>query len=279
MQRSVIAILGFCALMAGVTASAQQSTTTSEVRQFEVLAVDGNTVVVRGERGTQEITVPPEFRLTVDGRAVTVAELKPGMKGTARITTTTTETPVYVTEVRNGVVMQRNGNSIIVRNENGIRMFTESDVTKRGIRLMRDGKLIEFGSLTTGDRLSATIITEQPPRVMTQRDVEASLESAKTAPAAAAAVIPPSDTGRPPDAARPEAARPEPVTSAATSAADRGTAPDAGSATAQSSAADAVGGAAVSTGTAWPITSVVIGGVVLLVVLAFVLARRRRMVP
>src|SRR5262245_56445771 len=89
------------------TAWARQRTTTTEDRKVEVLSVDGNRVVVRGEKGvTQEITVPDDFRFNVNGQMVPVSELKPGMKGSATITTTTTLKPVQVTEVRNGEVMQ-----------------------------------------------------------------------------------------------------------------------------------------------------------------------------
>jgi hypothetical protein len=187
MRRSVlIAALGVC--LSGVTGvSAQTSSTSQEVKTFEVLSVDGNKVVVRGAQGTQEITVPSDFRLTVDGKPVTVQELKPGMKGTARITTTTTTTPVTVTEVRNGEIVQRSGGSIIVRGDKGIQMFTEGDVEKRGVKIIRDGKPVAFSDLNAGDRLSATIITEKPPRVMTQRQVEAALSSPASAGAGAAA--------------------------------------------------------------------------------------------
>src|SRR5262245_16536777 len=94
------ALLSICVLgLAGSTAAAQSQTKTTETRQFEVVSVDGNKVVVKGARGAQEITVPDDFRLTVDGKPVSVRDLKPGMKGTATITTTTTVTPVTVTEV------------------------------------------------------------------------------------------------------------------------------------------------------------------------------------
>ena len=43
--------------------------------------------------------------MTVDGKKMAVAELKPGMKGTATVTTTTTSKPVFVTEVKEGVVL------------------------------------------------------------------------------------------------------------------------------------------------------------------------------
>jgi hypothetical protein len=181
-------------------ATARQQTTNTETRNFEIVSVDGNKVVVKGQKGAQEITVPPDFQLTVDGKPVSVAELKPGMKGAARITTTTTVTPVTVTEVKNGEVMKVTGNSIIVRGEKGIQMFSEGDVAKRGIKIMRDGQPIQFSSLHEGDKLTATIVTSAPPKVMTQRQVEASLASvppaaAPAGPAAAASATTPAPAG------------------------------------------------------------------------------------
>ncbi len=119
------AILGLAA--GTVSAQAPTTSTSTQTRQFEIVSVDGNKVVVKGEQGYREITVADDFRLSVDGRAVGVRELKAGMKGTATITTTTTSTPVTVTQVRDGVVMQKTGNSIVVRTADGIRMFSEGD--------------------------------------------------------------------------------------------------------------------------------------------------------
>ena len=48
---------GLCAVFLSVSpASAQKKTTASEVRRFQVVSVDGNKVVVKGQRGSQEIT-------------------------------------------------------------------------------------------------------------------------------------------------------------------------------------------------------------------------------
>lgn len=164
-------------IVSAAAASAQQSTTSTEVKQFEIVSVDGNKVVVTGEQGAQEITVPDDFQLTVDGRAVSVSDLKPGMKGEATITTTTTVTPVHVTEVKDGEIVQKTGNSILVRTDKGIQMFSEGDVTKRGVKIVRDGRPVPFTDLGPGDRLTATIVTEQPPKVMTQRQVAAAMSS------------------------------------------------------------------------------------------------------
>src|SRR5262245_27176520 len=125
-------------------AAAQQTTTSTEVKKFTVVSVDGNKLVAKDQTGAREYTVPPDFRFDVDGRQVSVAELKPGMTGTATITTTTTVKPVTVTEVRNGEVLQKSGNSIIVRGPNGIRMFSEGDIEKRNITIMKDGRKAEL---------------------------------------------------------------------------------------------------------------------------------------
>jgi hypothetical protein len=47
-------------------------------------------VIVRGQNGAKEFTATEDQRFNVDGKQVSVHELKPGMKGTAKITTTTT---------------------------------------------------------------------------------------------------------------------------------------------------------------------------------------------
>jgi hypothetical protein len=108
------------------------------------------------------------------------------MKGTATITTTTTSTPVSVTEVKNGEVFRVTGNSIIVRSENGLQMFNEGDAARRNATILRDGRPIQFRDLRQGDRLTATIVTQKPPEIVTERQVEAAMRSA---PAAAGAAV------------------------------------------------------------------------------------------
>jgi hypothetical protein len=172
------------ACVTAVVSLAQQTSTTSETKRFEVIAVDGNTLDVRLPEGTRELTVPEDFRFTVNGQPLSVHELKPGMKGTATITTTTTVTPVTVTEVKNGTVMQRSGSSIIVRTDQGIKMFSEGDLDKRGVKMMKGGSPAQLSDFREGDRLTATIITSKPPKVMTQQEVNATTDPA--APKAAA---------------------------------------------------------------------------------------------
>ncbi len=104
--------------LTSVAAPAQQSTT-SETKTFEVIAVQGNKLVVSLPEGTRELTVADDFRFTVNGQQLSVRDLRPGMKGTATITTRTTVTPVTVTEVKNGTVAHAAGSTIIVRTDEG----------------------------------------------------------------------------------------------------------------------------------------------------------------
>ena len=252
-------VLGIAVLsVGGVSWAQQQTTTSSEMRSFEIISVDGYKVIVRGQQGTQEVTVNDEFRLTVDGKPVSVKELRPGMKGTARITTTTTVTPVVVTEIKSAEVVQVAGGSITVRGPNGFQMFSEGEVAKRGVKIFRDGKPLAFSELRRGDRLTATIVTESAPKVVTQRDVDAMMSTgggaaaAPTGATAARATAPPSAPAASPSAA----ASPRAAQAPAPSAADSGR---------------------QLPKTASPIPLVGILGVVSLVAGAVLTARRRRL--
>ena len=193
MVRAVLAAAVVCAT-AGVS-QAQTTSTSTETKSFEVLAVDGHTLVVRLPEGTRELTVADDFRFTVNGQQLSVTQLKPGMKGTAVVTTRTTVTPVTVTEVKNGTVAMQTGMSIIVRTDEGIKSFTQGDVDKRGVKIYRSGKLAQISDFREGDKLSATIITSMPPKILTEKEVQATLATAggggagaaRPAPAAGAA--------------------------------------------------------------------------------------------
>ena len=84
-----------------------------------MIAVDGNNLTVRNENGTQQYTVPDNFRFTIDGKKLSVNQLKPGMKGTAAVTTTTTVWPVTVTEIKDGTVVSATDHSVNVRSAEG----------------------------------------------------------------------------------------------------------------------------------------------------------------
>jgi LPXTG-motif cell wall-anchored protein len=193
MTRALIRVVLSAALVC-VTAAvtlAQQTGTTTETKKFQIIAVEGNQLVVKLPEGTRELTVPDDFRFNIDGKMLSVHELKPGMTGTATITTRTTVTPVTVTEVKNGTVAHTSGGSIIVRTDEGFKSFTQGDIDKRGVRIMRHGKPAQISDFRVNDQLTATIITSKPPQVLTEKEVQATL---------AGSGLP---SGTPPGAARP----------------------------------------------------------------------------
>ncbi len=176
MTRTLVRFVIVAALV-GMTATVTLAQTTTQTKKFEVIAVDGNDLVVKLPEGTKELTVPEDFRFNVDGRSLSVHELKPGMAGTATITTRTTMVPVTVTEVKNGTVMKAlGGTSIIVRtDDNIIKMFSQADIDKRGVKILRGGEPAQITDFREGDHLSATIVTTMPPKVLTEKEVQATL--------------------------------------------------------------------------------------------------------
>ena len=190
------------------SASFAQTTTSATVnaRKFEVISVDGDDLTVRDDKGTSTIRVPEGFRFTVDGKALAVGDLKPGMKGTAVVTTTTTVTPVVITEIKKGLVLSVGPSSLIVKDESdGVRKrFTQSQLNDRGIKILnKDGKVTHVSDVKQGDEITATIVTQGPPVVVTEQEVQATLAQGATATAAAPAT--PAPTAAPAASAEPAA--------------------------------------------------------------------------
>jgi len=174
-----------------------QSTTASDVLNFEVIAVDGDTLVIRDQNGTRELVVPKDFQFKVDGKNMSTTDLKPGMKGTATVTTTTTVRPVFVTEVREAQVMRASDLSVTVRDADGTsRRYSQGELDKKGVEVFKDGKAVRLYDLKRGDKLTATLVTSGPPVVLTEKEVQASLAE-PDAPAPASTQVASAGTGTP----------------------------------------------------------------------------------
>src|SRR4051794_1519508 len=100
---------GFVCAAFAIAAMAQETSKTTEkhgpaskqvqVEHGEVVYVTGNDLVVKMDSGeVRHVTVPDSARATVDGKELSVHDLKPGMKLQRTIATTTT--PKMVTTVR-----------------------------------------------------------------------------------------------------------------------------------------------------------------------------------
>ena len=206
-----LSLLLALALLSPIAAQAQTAVS-SRQSNFEIIAVDGNRVVVRDQAGTRELTVPPDFRFTVDGKSLAVSDLHAGMKGTAVVTTTTTQRPVYVTTIKQGTVTYQTARSIQIKEDTGVvHKFTQSEIDKRGIQLYMGDTPIRLSQLNPGDKVTATIITEGKPEILTAKEVNAQLAAAPPPAPPAAAPAPEPAAAETPAAAPAEEPAAEPA--------------------------------------------------------------------
>jgi hypothetical protein len=156
-------------------AHAQDTTTTSvrhgepacesKVKNAEIVYVGGNDLVLKLESGKVEhLVVPSNEKFNIDGREVTVSELKAGTKLTQTITTTTT--PRYVNTVRTlkGKVWHVNApGSVVVSLPDGTnQLYKVPSHTKFTI----NGQKKTVFDLKKGMKFEATIVTDEPQTVV-----------------------------------------------------------------------------------------------------------------
>jgi hypothetical protein len=184
--------------------STLQADTTTEVRSGTVTSVQGNHVIIKMSTGEEkEFDVPDDFRLTVDGKEISVHELKPGTKLTRTITTTTEPKTVYTTVVKRGTVWHAQGTTVIITGADRVnRQYTVPDWIKFEV----DGKEVSVYDLKKGQRVTATIVTETPSTIVTATPGGVS-GNAPAEPAAAAAPAPAAEPA--PAAAEPEKTLPK----------------------------------------------------------------------
>ena len=163
-------VLLSCALAVGI-ASAQDTTTTNvhsgqptittEVKSGEVLYVSGNDLVVKVDDGqVKHFVVPDSATVNVDGRQLTVHDLKPGMKLTRTITTTVTPKTVQTVRTIKGKVWYVNPPKTVILSlpDNTNKQYKVPDGTMFNV----DGQMQSVFHLKKGMNVSATVITETP---------------------------------------------------------------------------------------------------------------------
>jgi LPXTG-motif cell wall-anchored protein len=145
------------------------ATVTTEELRGTVAYVEGNKLVVRMSTGDiRTFDVPESRRFIIDGREVTVRDLKEGTRLTATVTTTTTPVTERTTTVGSGKVWFVSGNTVILtlpNNEN--RSYKVAD----SYRFTVGGQPATVHDLRKGMTISAQKIVEEPLTVIASNTV------------------------------------------------------------------------------------------------------------
>jgi len=176
----IVLVLGVGAIC-GVSAQrigAQVQTTTHvqsgesmevvQVDRGEVLAVEGNDLIVKMENGSVRHfeNIPESAKATVNGRQLGVHELKPGMKLERTITTTTTPQLVTTIETVKGKVWYIAApTTVILTLENGT---NQSFKIPKDQKFNVNGEMVDAFGLKKGMLVTATKIVEVPVSVVAQ---------------------------------------------------------------------------------------------------------------
>jgi hypothetical protein len=186
---------GLVSLATAATGMAQDTTTsqirtgtptsTTAVEKGEVIYVSGNDLVVKMDTGEiRHLNVPDTARATVDGKELSVHDLKPGMK--LQRTITTTSTPKTVTTIRTiqGTVFS------VIAPSTLILSFPEGPNKTYNVpkdqKFVIDGKTYSAFELRKGMKIAATVVSESNAVAVTE-----TRRATGTAPSAAAAPPPP----------------------------------------------------------------------------------------
>ena len=151
------------------TTAAGKDTVVTKVERGEVVTVSGNDLVVKMADGTLRNfeNVPDSVRVTVDGKQLTIHDLKPGMKLQRNITTTTTPMTITTVQTVKGKVWAINPPlSIILTLEDGKnQQFKIPQDQKFNV----DGQMVDAWGVRKGMTITATKIVEEPAVVVTQQ--------------------------------------------------------------------------------------------------------------
>jgi hypothetical protein len=178
-----------------------------QVDRGEVFYVEGNDLIVKMDNGVlRHFTVPDDRRITVEGKELSVHDLKPGMKLERTVTTTTTPQVVTTIKTVQGRVLLVNPpETVTLQLEDG---STKAYNVPKDQKFMIEGQEKTVFELKKGMVVSANVITEAPETVVEQTRkvtgempppppaVGVILIEATPAPSAAVAPAPPTETAK-----------------------------------------------------------------------------------
>jgi RNase P/RNase MRP subunit p29 len=134
-------------------------TSTTEQIHGTVKYVEGNDLVVAMPTGDiREFRVPDTRKFTIDGKEVSVHQLKPGTQLTATVTTTTTPVTERTVTVGSGKVFFVQGNTVVITANGENKVYTVDD----SYRFTVDGKPAGVHALRKGMNVSGEKIVEAP---------------------------------------------------------------------------------------------------------------------
>ena len=172
------------------TTTAGQSSQVVKVDRGEVLAVEGNDLIVRMADGSIRHfeNIPESAKATVDGKQLGIHDLKPGMKLQRTITTTTTPQIVTTVETVTGKVWHVTPPlSVILTLENGT---NQSFKIPKDQKFKVNGEMVDAFGLRKGMVVTATKITEVPASVTSQQtSVTGTMPTPPPAPPADVALL------------------------------------------------------------------------------------------
>ena len=151
------------------TTSAGMPTKEVQVEHGEVVAVQGNDLIVKMADGTIRHfpNIPESARVTVDGQQLGIHDLKPGMKLQRTITTTTTPQTVTTVQSVTGTVWNvMPPTSVTLTMENG---QNQTFKIPKGQKFDINGQMVDAFGLKKGMRVTATKVVEAPEMVVAQQ--------------------------------------------------------------------------------------------------------------
>jgi hypothetical protein len=176
------------------TTTKGQATKTATVERGTVVLVQGNDLVVKMDDGTIRHfpNVPENAKVYVDGQALGIHDLKPGMKLQRTITTTTTPETVKTVQTVTGTVWNvMPPNSVTLTLEDG---KNQTFKIPKNQKFNVNGQMTDAWGLRNGMKINATKIVETPETVVSQQShVTGTMPAPAAAPAkqVAAATPPP----------------------------------------------------------------------------------------